>query len=170
MTRRVAAPCRRRPSVIAAPGVSQIEMRDLLKPMRGVEARGKLIGERLVVDKAVCAGRANGLFVEAHTRQHRGLRSGRARFAAQVRFRDVKKERQVVLEEIKMDLDNPEYLLHEIFTRGFLARTFARPANLGTPETVRKFNKDALRHRFNHWFRTGPHCGYRRWAMCPMKK
>ena len=25
---------------------------------------------------------------------------------------DVKKERQVVLEEIKMDLDNPEYLLH----------------------------------------------------------
>ena len=29
---------------------------------------------------------------------------------------DVKKERQVVLEEIKMDLDNPEYLLHEIFT------------------------------------------------------
>ena len=32
---------------------------------------------------------------------------------------DVAKERQVVLEEIKMDLDNPEYLLHEIFTRGF---------------------------------------------------
>src|SRR5882762_1769092 len=42
-------------------------MRDLLKPMRGVEARGKLVGERLVVDKAVCAGRANGLFVEAHS-------------------------------------------------------------------------------------------------------
>src|SRR5215831_8003442 len=32
---------------------------------------------------------------------------------------DLKKERKVVLEEIKMDLDNPEYLLHEIFTRGF---------------------------------------------------
>src|SRR3974377_1937356 len=32
---------------------------------------------------------------------------------------DVKKERQVVLEEIKMDLENPEYLLHDIFTRGF---------------------------------------------------
>src|SRR5208337_549626 len=32
---------------------------------------------------------------------------------------DVNKERQVVLEEIKMDLDNPEYLLHDIFTRGF---------------------------------------------------
>ena len=32
---------------------------------------------------------------------------------------DVAKERQVVLEEIKMDLDNPESLLHEIFTRVF---------------------------------------------------
>jgi predicted Zn-dependent peptidase len=65
---------------------------------------------------------------------------------------DVKKERQVVLEEIKMDLDNPEYLLHEIFTRGFWpGHSLGRPI-LGTPETVRKFNKDALRNRFNHWF------------------
>ncbi len=65
---------------------------------------------------------------------------------------DVKKERQVVLEEIKMDLDNPEYLLHEIFTRGFWpGHSLGRPI-LGTPETVRKFNKDALRNRFAHWF------------------
>src|SRR4029077_4380169 len=33
--------------------------------------------------------------------------------------RDVKNEQQVVLEEIKMDMDNREYLLHETFTRGF---------------------------------------------------
>jgi predicted Zn-dependent peptidase len=65
---------------------------------------------------------------------------------------DVKKERQVVLEEIKMDLDNPEYLLHEIFTRGFWPRhALGRPI-LGTPDTVRKFNKDALRTRFDSWF------------------
>jgi len=65
---------------------------------------------------------------------------------------DVKKERQVVLEEIKMDLDNPEYLLHEIFTRGFWPRhALGRPI-LGTPDTVRKFNKDALRTRFASWF------------------
>src|SRR5258707_9616048 len=65
---------------------------------------------------------------------------------------DVKKERQVVLEEIKMDLDNPEYLLHEIFTRGFWPRhPLGRPI-LGTPETVRRFNKDALRERFGSWF------------------
>jgi predicted Zn-dependent peptidase len=65
---------------------------------------------------------------------------------------DVKKERQVVLEEIKMDLDNPEYLLHEIFTRGFWPEhPLGRPI-LGTPETVKKFNRDALRNRFQHWF------------------
>src|ERR1700747_2791855 len=65
---------------------------------------------------------------------------------------DVKKERQVVLEEIKMDLDNPEYLLHEIFTSGFWPRhPLGRPI-LGTPETGRQFTKEALRKRFRHWF------------------
>src|SRR6202007_2743584 len=65
---------------------------------------------------------------------------------------DVKKERQVVLEEIKMDLDNPEYMLHEIFTRGFWPEhPLGRPI-LGTPETVRAFNRDSLRERFTSWF------------------
>src|SRR5256884_1130308 len=65
---------------------------------------------------------------------------------------DVKKERKVVLEEIKMDLDNPEYLLHEIFTRGFWpGHPLGRPI-LGTPETVKKFNRDALCARFQNWF------------------
>jgi predicted Zn-dependent peptidase len=65
---------------------------------------------------------------------------------------DVKKERQVVLEEIKMDLDNPEYLLHEIFTRGFWPNhSLGRPI-LGTPETVRKFDREAIRRRFQNWF------------------
>jgi predicted Zn-dependent peptidase len=65
---------------------------------------------------------------------------------------DVRKERQVVLEEIKMDLDNPEYLLHDIFTRGFWPEhSLGRPI-LGTPETVRKFDQPALRRRFKNWF------------------
>ena len=65
---------------------------------------------------------------------------------------DVRKERQVVLEEIKMDLDNPEYLLHDIFTRGFWPEhPLGRPI-LGTPETVRAFNRDALNRRFSDWF------------------
>jgi predicted Zn-dependent peptidase len=65
---------------------------------------------------------------------------------------DVKKERQVVLEEIKMDMDNPEYLLHDIFTRGFWPEhPLGRPI-LGTPATVKKFNREALRTRFGNWF------------------
>lgn len=65
---------------------------------------------------------------------------------------DVKKERQVVLEEIKMDLDNPEYMLHDIFTRGFWPEhSLGRPI-LGTPETVSNFSRDALTTRFKKWF------------------
>ncbi|HKW56003.1 MAG TPA: pitrilysin family protein [Candidatus Acidoferrum sp.] len=65
---------------------------------------------------------------------------------------DVKKERQVVLEEIKMDLDNPEYLLHDLFTRGFWPEhPLGRPI-LGTPETVGSFNRNHLSDRFRDWF------------------
>jgi predicted Zn-dependent peptidase len=65
---------------------------------------------------------------------------------------DVKKERQVVLEEIKMDMDNPEYLLHDIFTRGFWPdHPLGRPI-LGTSETVRSFRREQLNGRFPDWF------------------
>ncbi|HKV26542.1 MAG TPA: pitrilysin family protein [Candidatus Acidoferrum sp.] len=65
---------------------------------------------------------------------------------------DVRKERQVVLEEIKMDLDNPEYQLHDIFTRGFWPEhPLGRPI-LGTPETVRNFDREQLNIRFRDWF------------------
>lgn len=65
---------------------------------------------------------------------------------------DLKKEQQVILEEIKMDLDNPEYLLHEIFTRGFWPEhALGRPI-LGTPETVNNFTRDILKARFASWF------------------
>jgi predicted Zn-dependent peptidase len=65
---------------------------------------------------------------------------------------DVTKEQQVILEEIKMDMDNPEYLLHEVFTRGFWPEhPLGRPI-LGTPETVRNFNRQVLKTRFASWF------------------
>jgi len=41
-------------------------MRDLLETTCRVEARGEFVGERLIVDKAVCACRADGLFVKVH--------------------------------------------------------------------------------------------------------
>ncbi len=65
---------------------------------------------------------------------------------------DLEKERQVILEEIKMDQDNPEYLLHEIFTRGFWPEhALGRPI-LGTPETVKNFSRKILTTRFASWF------------------
>jgi predicted Zn-dependent peptidase len=65
---------------------------------------------------------------------------------------DVRKERQVVLEEIKMDLDSPEYLLHDIFARGFWpGHPLGRPI-LGTPETVGNFDRENLRSGFQNWF------------------
>src|SRR6202047_3428487 len=65
---------------------------------------------------------------------------------------DVTKEQQVILEEIKMDMDNPEYLLHEVFTRGFWPEhPLGRPI-LGTPETVKNFTRQVWKTRLASWF------------------
>ena len=53
------------PARIAVSSISQIEMRDFIQAPRGVEARGQFVSERLIVNKAVGEGRADGLFVEA---------------------------------------------------------------------------------------------------------
>src|ERR1700733_4699154 len=54
------------PTQIAVAGVLQIRAGNLFEAMRRVEAGSQFIGERLVVNKAVRAGRTDGLFVEAH--------------------------------------------------------------------------------------------------------
>jgi predicted Zn-dependent peptidase len=64
---------------------------------------------------------------------------------------ELEREKQVVLEEIRMEEDNPEYVVHEIFTQGFWpAHPLGRPI-LGTPESVSAFTRQSL------WetFRTG---------------
>ena len=53
------------PAKIAAPGILQIRTSDLFEAARRVEPRGQFIGERLVVDEAVVAGRADSLLVQA---------------------------------------------------------------------------------------------------------
>jgi len=58
----------------------------------------------------------------------------------------------VVLEEIKMDLDNPEISSSRDFHARLLAETFLGRPILGTPETVKGFNRDSLRARFREWF------------------
>jgi predicted Zn-dependent peptidase len=65
---------------------------------------------------------------------------------------DITKEKQVVLEEIKMDEDNPEYLIHEVFTQNFWrGHPLGRPI-LGTPQTVPQFSRDALFDCFRSWY------------------
>src|SRR5438132_621100 len=49
---------------VAVPGVPQVHMRDLLEAACRVEARSEFVGERLIVDKAVCVRRADGLLVK----------------------------------------------------------------------------------------------------------
>ena len=66
---------------------------------------------------------------------------------------DITRERGVILEEIKMDEDNPDYLVHEIFTQNFWKdHALGRPI-LGTRDTVRRFERppvfDFYRQRFS---------------------
>ncbi|MFC6644049.1 M16 family metallopeptidase [Granulicella cerasi] len=54
---------------------------------------------------------------------------------------DIAKERGVILEEIKMDEDNPDYLVHELFSQNFWpGDALGRPI-LGTVETVSSFDQ-----------------------------
>jgi len=57
---------------------------------------------------------------------------------------EIMRERGVILEEIKMDEDNPDYLVHEIFTQNFFKDHPLGKPILGTKETVRRFDQDAI--------------------------
>jgi predicted Zn-dependent peptidase len=56
--------------------------------------------------------------------------------------KDIVREKGVMLEEIKMDEDNPDYLIHEIFTQSFWKDHALGKPILGTKETVRSFEQD----------------------------
>src|SRR5438552_14592016 len=51
--------------------------------------------------------------------------------------KDITREKGVILEEIKMDEDNPDYLVHEIFIQNFFKDHPLGKPILGTNETVR---------------------------------
>ncbi len=58
---------------------------------------------------------------------------------------DVAREQSVVLEEIKMDEDNPDYLVHEIHTANFWKNDPLARSILGTAQTVSSFDEAAVR-------------------------
>ncbi len=57
---------------------------------------------------------------------------------------DIAREKGVILEEIKMDEDNPDYLVHEIFTQNFWKDDPLGKPILGTKDTVRSFEQEKL--------------------------
>ncbi len=61
---------------------------------------------------------------------------------------DVAREQSVVLEEIKMDEDNPDFLVHEIHTANFWKNDPLARSILGTAKTVSSFDEGAV-HRFH---------------------
>jgi predicted Zn-dependent peptidase len=58
--------------------------------------------------------------------------------------KDIVREKGVILEEIKMDEDNPDYLVHELFTQNFWKDHPLGKPILGTKETVRSFEQEKL--------------------------
>ncbi|HLH01711.1 MAG TPA: pitrilysin family protein [Bryobacteraceae bacterium] len=60
------------------------------------------------------------------------------------RDEDIEKEKNVILEEIKMEADQPEFVLHETFLSNFWkGHTLGKPI-LGTKDTVNKFRREML--------------------------
>ena len=65
---------------------------------------------------------------------------------------ELAREQGVILEEIKMDEDNPDYLVHEIFTQNFWkGDALGRPI-LGTEKTVSSFNQQIIFDFYNSRF------------------
>src|SRR5216684_2235349 len=62
---------------------------------------------------------------------------------------DIEKEKGVILEELKMEVDNPEYLLHEIFSSNFYKDHPLGKPILGTKETVRGFDRKMLTNYYS---------------------
>jgi predicted Zn-dependent peptidase len=65
---------------------------------------------------------------------------------------DISREKQVVLEELKMDQDNPDYLVHELFTQEFWRGHPLGMPILGTRETVKAFSRAAIFDCYRRWF------------------
>jgi predicted Zn-dependent peptidase len=72
----------------------------------------------------------------------------RPRFAEE----DIVKERQVILEEIRMEEDNPETVAHELLTKNFWRGHSLGAPILGTSATARRFKRPAILDCFKSWY------------------
>jgi predicted Zn-dependent peptidase len=65
---------------------------------------------------------------------------------------DITKEKQVILEEIRMEDDNPESLAHEMLTQSFWRGHPLGAPILGTRATVRRFTRNSIVNCFERWY------------------
>src|ERR1039457_509921 len=68
---------------------------------------------------------------------------------------DIERERGVILEEIKIDEDNPDVLVHELFTQSFWKDHPLGWPILGTTRTVASLDQDKLFNYHNDRFHAG---------------
>ncbi len=68
------------------------------------------------------------------------------------RKEDIEKEKGVILEELKMEVDNPEYLLHEIFSSNFWKDHPLGKPILGTKDTIRKFDRSRIHDYYRRYY------------------
>src|ERR1700683_4942565 len=65
---------------------------------------------------------------------------------------DIEKEKGVILEELKMEVDNPEYMIHEIFSSNFWkGHALGRPI-LGTKQTIRSFDREKVESFYRQFY------------------
>jgi predicted Zn-dependent peptidase len=61
---------------------------------------------------------------------------------------DIEKEKGVVLEEIKMEADDPEYVVHELFSHSFWKDHALGKPILGTRDSVRRFTRETIENYY----------------------
>src|SRR5579859_5018884 len=65
---------------------------------------------------------------------------------------DIEKEKGVILEELKMEVDNPEYLLHDIFSSNFYKDHPLGKPIIGTKDTVRAFDRAMIDDYYQRYY------------------
>jgi len=65
---------------------------------------------------------------------------------------DIEKEKSVILEELKMDVDNPEYLLHDIFSSNFYKDHPLGKPIIGSKDTIRTFDRQMIGDYYRRYY------------------
>jgi predicted Zn-dependent peptidase len=65
---------------------------------------------------------------------------------------DIEKEKGVILEELKMEVDNPEYMIHELFSSRFWKGHALGRSILGTKQTIRSFDRDMIDRYYKYFY------------------